>query len=221
MKKGFTLAEILLTLAIVGVVASLTIPAIVNHSSNKKFVTGLEKANFTMNAALKRAIVTNGPVREWTETSVTADFEKYFLPYLDLNRNCGTGTGCFSDDYKILRSTGSDCVPGLNADTKYYKVIMADGISLAFSPPVSYNNATGDSGTIYVDVNGLEGPNLCGRDLFRFALYSYTNNIKAYGIYGAYDTVKKNRTLNSSFDCSASSADGCAARIFTEGGMKY
>jgi len=42
--KAFTLAEVLLTLAIIGVVAALTIPAVITKVTKDQYVTGLKKS---------------------------------------------------------------------------------------------------------------------------------------------------------------------------------
>ena len=43
MKKGFTLAEVLITLGIIGVVAAMTLPALVNKTQNQELVTAFKK----------------------------------------------------------------------------------------------------------------------------------------------------------------------------------
>ena len=53
MKKGFTLSEVLITLSIVGIVASLTIPSVIVNYQNQEFTTGLQKALNTVNAAIQ------------------------------------------------------------------------------------------------------------------------------------------------------------------------
>ncbi len=52
MKKAFTLAEVLITLAIIGVVAALTIPSVVVNSQQQEFKTGLRKAVSALNSAI-------------------------------------------------------------------------------------------------------------------------------------------------------------------------
>jgi len=51
-KFGFTLAEVLITLAIIGVVAALTIPSIIVNNQSLEFRTGLKKAVSTLNQAI-------------------------------------------------------------------------------------------------------------------------------------------------------------------------
>ncbi len=46
MKKGFTLAEVLITLAIIGVVAAVAIPSVISNSNQQQYKTGLKKGCF-------------------------------------------------------------------------------------------------------------------------------------------------------------------------------
>ena len=50
-KTAFTLAETLLTLAIVGVIAALTIPTLKDYSDEVRYITGVQQAFATINAA--------------------------------------------------------------------------------------------------------------------------------------------------------------------------
>ena len=49
-KKGFTLAEVLITLAIIGVVAAISIPSVISNSQQQEFKTGLRKAVSVLNS---------------------------------------------------------------------------------------------------------------------------------------------------------------------------
>ena len=60
LKKGFTLSEVLITLGIVGVVASMTIPAVIRKYRENTTVAQLQKFYTTMNQALKRSELDNG-----------------------------------------------------------------------------------------------------------------------------------------------------------------
>jgi len=42
--KGFTLAEVLITLGIIGVVAALTIPILINNANKAEYVTALKRS---------------------------------------------------------------------------------------------------------------------------------------------------------------------------------
>lgn len=221
MKKGFTLAEVLLTLGIIGVISALTVPAVITSSKRSNYITGLKKANSTLNAVVKHSVTMQGAVRRWTRSNATTEFKKYFMPYLDINKDCALGAGCFASSYTHLTSSAS-CLPSDFA-TNYYKVNLADGSSVAYAKVGNFTDL-GASGAaiIYVDINGPQGPNHCGRDMFIFRLYPYTNNVKADGIYsGNYDTVNQYRTTATAFTCTNSNTSGCGAKVLTEGEMKY
>ena len=53
MKKGFTLAEVLITLGIIGVVAAMTIPNLITHNQKEETVTKLRRAISVFNQAYK------------------------------------------------------------------------------------------------------------------------------------------------------------------------
>ena len=60
MKKGFTLAEVLITLAIIGIVAALTIPSVIANAQQQEFKTGLKKAVSVLNEAIQTNIAIEG-----------------------------------------------------------------------------------------------------------------------------------------------------------------
>ena len=58
--SGFTLAEVLITLAIIGVVAALSIPAVISNSQQQEFKTGLRKAVSVLNSAITMNMALDG-----------------------------------------------------------------------------------------------------------------------------------------------------------------
>ena len=80
--KGFTLAEVLITLGIIGVVAALTIPTLIS-SFNKKIVeTRLVNFYSTINNAIELAEVEQGHISTWDYKSTIDIFERFLAPYL-------------------------------------------------------------------------------------------------------------------------------------------
>ena len=91
-KKGFTLAEVLITLGIIGVVAALTLPTVISHHNKKVVETRLAKFYSVMNQAIQRSIVDNDEPEHWITDREILDgsdinynklYEKYIIPYLD------------------------------------------------------------------------------------------------------------------------------------------
>ena len=60
MKKGFTLAEVLITLAIIGVVAAVSIPSVISNSNQQQYKTGLRKAVSVLNSAITMNMALEG-----------------------------------------------------------------------------------------------------------------------------------------------------------------
>ncbi len=60
MKKGFTLAEVLITLAIIGVVAAVSIPSVISNSTQQQYRTGLRKAISVLNSAITMNMALEG-----------------------------------------------------------------------------------------------------------------------------------------------------------------
>jgi len=221
-RKAFTLAEVLLTLAIIGVVAALTIPAVITKVTKDQYVTGLKKAYNTLKAVEREARQEHGDMGNWAWTSgisPTADFEKYFLPHFDVLKNCGATTeaGCFAaEGVTALDGSAWNDVD----DNRHYRIITSDGMSWAYG---KYNNS--DSlerrGYFYVDVNGLKGPNKYGRDIFLFDVYPSNLGIKpCCSYYPDGVTPKDASTIDT--DCSTSSyGDCCAVKVLSEGKMDY
>ena len=93
---GFTLAEVLITLGIIGIIAALTIPNVTSHYRKKVVETRLAKFYSVMNQAIQMSERVNGPKEYWekignkdaeenAEKGLIAPniwFEKYIKPYL-------------------------------------------------------------------------------------------------------------------------------------------
>ncbi len=59
-RTGFTLAEVLITLAIIGVVAAISIPSVISNSQQQEFKTGLKKAVSVLNSAITMNLALDG-----------------------------------------------------------------------------------------------------------------------------------------------------------------
>ena len=97
-KQGFTIAETLITIGIIGIIASITIPGLINYRQKKVIETRLMKFYTTINQAIKLAEADYGESSGWeplgdgfvtdeegNETDIPvaqAWIEKYILPYI-------------------------------------------------------------------------------------------------------------------------------------------
>ena len=88
MKKfGFTLAEVLITLGIIGVVAAITMPTLIQNYQKSKTANQLKTVYSLMNQAVKMSEIDNGLINEWTfpednVESIKAFLNKYIAPYV-------------------------------------------------------------------------------------------------------------------------------------------
>lgn len=114
-KEAFTLAEVLITLGIIGVVAALTIPTLIQNYKKREIETSLQKIYSTVNQAIKKAELDYGEYENWEFTSDGSNaLDQYFIPYLNVSKiepsthtnNC-TGRRMYLADGSLL--IGSAC----------------------------------------------------------------------------------------------------------------
>ena len=173
MKKfGFTLAEVLVTLGIIGVVAAMTMPTLMSNHQRKVYVTQLQKVYTELSQAAKRAISDNNAISldETKYNRNNANGAKNFLhDYFNVVQDCGTDlTPCFGDSYMTLE--GAD----MTLQTPVVAVSLASGASISVFHNSLFYRSIDEHGylQLQVDINGAEGPNILGRDLFYMELYS-------------------------------------------------
>ena len=75
MKKGFTLAEVLITLGVIGVVAALTLPTLIENHQKRVVVSRLQKFYTNINQAIKLSEVDNGSCEFWIYPEPTSGVE--------------------------------------------------------------------------------------------------------------------------------------------------
>ena len=222
-KAAFTLAEVLITLGIIGIVAAMTIPTLITKYEKKHTAARLADTFGMLANAAGLAQAQYGDVSTWgfqkyywseiegdvtvANSNITTEIvEKYFLPYLKISRNFG---------YAPLRNTGISeyKFPNghvyFNSGTSLYSVILQNGVIVYFM----MNNGLNEDETarvfsnllILMDVNGKKGPNMAGRDLFVAQLDAKSNKFRMNGDgysmttlmnFCGYDSAERNyRTL--------------------------
>ena len=188
-KFAFTLAEVLITLGIIGVVAAITIPGLINNYKANKLRTQFLKSYSTIQQAFK--LMQEDDVSLDPTTYATSTYYKTFMKYLQAPTDCGLG------DKKIypcayIRNSADPAfkyyktLDGANASMAYFddgQIALQDGTLLMFE---NFSDITdGDPTRVYisVDLNGAKNPpNRWGYDLFTFQLVD--EQIKAMGEKG-------------------------------------
>ena len=79
---AFTLAEVLITLGIIGVVAALTLPSLITNYRKQIIETRLSKFYTTMNQAVLNSQIENGDFRDWELSSEKNLYDAYLKKYL-------------------------------------------------------------------------------------------------------------------------------------------
>ena len=176
--RAFTLAEVLITLGIIGVVAALTLPSVISEYREKHTVTALKKNYSILNNAIMRAVAENGDIEDWgtasydytDENDENKNIETFNIDiitkYLNIIKNCGhEAKGCFPQRYTMLNGQKERDFENLSY---YNKFILADGTIIAFQ---GYSGTDGrKQGEVWIDVNGMKKPNRIGEDTFLFII---------------------------------------------------
>ena len=91
-RVAFTLAEVLITLGIIGVVAAMTMPSLINNYQKKQTVTQLKKVYSELAQAAEMAKLEYGDPSLWDYSISGSDFfKKYLLSYMEIS-NTTVGT---------------------------------------------------------------------------------------------------------------------------------
>lgn len=216
-RVGFTLAEVLIVLVIIGVVASITIPSLVQSFQKQAYVAALQKEYSVLSQAfnlLQNEYGGNITSVITGETSPdAANLLNEMAKYLKVQKNCGNSKGCWYD-LPLYELDGTIVHSNLDSswNGSFGKAILTDGTMVAvdiFSPSCSDTSGTSSlkiCGDIEIDINGAKGPNTWGRDFFWFWITS--TGIYPFG------------SDNDGYICSSHSA-GCAGKVLQEGKMDY
>ena len=192
-KLGFTLAEVLITLVIIGVIAAMTVPTLMNNTNAQEFRSAIKKAISGANQALTLHYALEGVgAQDYTTAQALVDnVFKVRMSVIDDTEWLGTGTG-----------TGSDTITGA-CDSKAV-FTTADGMKFCVTSAFA-GNTTGDSQTsacnsyntipcvangadsqnLVIDVNGSKKPNRLTtnsdqpRDIY--AAQIFNQKVIAYG----------------------------------------
>lgn len=236
MKKGFTLAETLITLIVIGVVAALTIPSLFQTYKEHEIVSKFKKFYSTISNAYNLAVAENGTIDKWSFGGDSWNFyqrgagsqiimEK-FLPYLNITKKCDyTDDSCSPNtSYVNLSKTQTWGDNNLN-NSNFARIILSDGTLIAFNalnPDCNTENKK-ICVQIEVDLNGAyKGPNQMGYDTFEI-------EITPRGIGVAFpDRFNDDDMGNTRWNkiCNKDSSDSynggyCAGWILYKGNMNY
>ena len=165
---AFTLAEVLVTLGIIGVVSAMTIPTLMQNYQRQSYVTQLHKTYNEVSQALLR-YQTDRNALNLTEAGLSSQtaWDAMVAQYFKTVQKCDNSlTPCFPATTSYKKMSGVALNSNVyNIETSY---VLASGASVRFYYAVNGNRIC----FLMVDVNGQKGPNILGRDLFTLSIYN-------------------------------------------------
>ncbi|MCM1338323.1 MAG: prepilin-type N-terminal cleavage/methylation domain-containing protein [Muribaculaceae bacterium] len=217
--RGFTLAEVLITIGIIGIVAAITIPALMTKIQEHQTVTKLKETYSILSQAIKMAGEDVGYPEEWGVTgrnTKSANIVATNLkPYLKITTDCGIGsTFTMPVDecgfpYRVF-SLKNQLLTTKHL-TNFYYITLLNGSAIALyggEVPRIYMYAL-------VDINGSAPPNTWGKDIFEFS-YTPTTGLTPSG----HPTISSN-SYKTTCNNLRGTGWGCAYYVLNFGKMDY
>ena len=207
-KKAFTLAEVLITLGIIGIIAAITLPAVLSNYRAKKAAAQLKKMYSMFAQAKLLSEIDNGPSDEWDKKSMAMEdgseniqgnrqlalnyFNKYFKPYMKYTS--------IDENPKFMQNS--------DGESYFIVVYLADGSAIGFR--------NGSCAHIRFFLNGAKSK-ASGKDMFDYLICQSSQTSLAYSNkgFGPYCPNCTNRA-NSLSACSRNGMY-CAALIMIDG----
>ncbi|MDR1327527.1 MAG: prepilin-type N-terminal cleavage/methylation domain-containing protein [Heliobacteriaceae bacterium] len=179
MKKAFTLAELLITLGIIGVVAALVMPGLIQDWREKAYSTAKDVFNNRLEEATRQMNVNEA----LTGYSTTEAFVNELKKYMKILQVCPDPSGCFAAT--VTNGDGSETVETKdlknsndlnegNWGTKALGIGLINGYTaiLSYNPDCSIGDITAPGSqttsclSLVYDINGKAKPNKIGKDVY-------------------------------------------------------
>lgn len=166
--KAFTLAEVLVALMIIGVIAAITIPGLINTANSKQIYAALTKAQMTVANATGSAEAIYGPIRFWDWEEV---IKKHYLKNMNVSEWCPGNKKCLPSKYTSTAYPthwwSSSWKTFITTDGMYWAIHTKSDCSLEQGSPFFTKHGCA---WVEVDVNGIKKPNKLGKDIFGFVV---------------------------------------------------
>lgn len=210
--KCFTMAEVLITLGIIGIIAAMTLPSVIEGYKKKETIAKLQKAYSILNQAFRRSQIDNSDYQYWAkgkDIGIENFYNQYWYPYFQITTVCKTHEACgYTSRQPWSYINGNKAGTVFSDSTLRIPFITADGILYSISIATgAENNNTKYFSIIYVDINGAKSPNKIGIDVFLFVPIE-NNIIMPHGHDRSSDNV--NNTCRTT-------GETCAAKIMSDG----
>lgn len=188
---AFTLAEILITLGIIGVVAALTIPTLMNEFEERILVTAAKKYYSTLYKAVEKWEYDNGCIGNIRQCLATYPMSDCQTAFSQLEQPMGVIDRVYAGSSSAATSWLPSTTTSYDKSSTNYgwgvsrssnssltcKYLLKDGATMAVIMPAWGPPLNTLFGSVVIDVNGKKPPNRMGKDTFPMGLASY--NLKS------------------------------------------
>lgn len=204
--RAFTLSEVLLVLSVIGVVAALTIPTLIQKVSDDQYKAAWKKSFSAFSQATSLMLANNGGDIEnafTTDDTLRNEYTKH-MTFVKTCDSASTAGNCWSSASAFKHLYGGTA--GISGSASG---ILSDGTLVRVGKAIGVNPSISAFNTIAVDVNGLKGPNTIGKDIFY--IWVTNSGAKPWGISGdltandpATTCIENNTAVtNTGYGCSA------------------
>lgn len=168
---AFTLAEVLITLGIIGIVAAMTLPTLIQKNNEKSTIISLKKIYSVIQQAFVGLSFEHGTPENW-DIDDNIEFRDLMGEQLKLVKRCAPmEEGCWYNEFTKMIFGGKS--ENLLGNDNYSTAILSDGTIMAFDNfdkncDIFHSSGAAACGQIIVDINGFKKPNQWGRDVFAF-----------------------------------------------------
>lgn len=221
-KIAFTLAEVLITLGIIGVVAAMTIPSLIQSYKEKATVTAVKQSYSIFAQALKMVTIDNPDLSALTDSKLSAKENSQIMfkeisKHIKKVKSCDVDKKCMGNTYYL--NLNNEKVSNWDTYNNLVTGVLANGTSFwILSLPASISGEETYAGQIGIDINGNKRPNKFGVDFFWF---TFNKNGELFagrgegtgGIYGNCELSPSNSNWSNGY--------GCSEWIITHGNMDY
>ena len=213
-KRAFTLAEVLITLGIIGIVAAMTLPALMMDYKKRATISKLRKAYTVISQAYYSSYNLLGdPSQSVIQSSAREYFDNFWAPYLIVRKYCDTYEDCgYTSNRPFTYTKGGSSDYCITLGDTRVPFITRDGITYIVFTAIRQNGNLNDTRIVIVDINGGKAPNKYGDDVFFFERLT-DGSVKPFG----YNLSKE--SIDAS--CSTSGQGFYCAEKLARSGWKF
>lgn len=222
MHNAFTLSEVLITLGIIGIIASMTLPAVIGNAKKKETISKLKKSYTVLSQMVLRAQEDNGPASFASKKVNAAEtknfFSRYWLPYFNNPVVSAENQLPYKEKFPYHLLNGQKYNSEVKTDYAGARIYFTTPDGISYYVVMMHWESNGNSSqaiytttqSIIIDLNGPKSPNTYGKDVFYFVADFDANIVKPLGYDKSINNIKSNCKKGRS-------GQYCAAKIMQDG----